>query len=48
MYAVPIRDGKGALIVDWLEIEIIVSETRFQHDAAGKTTYHNSFVTYWP
>jgi hypothetical protein len=34
---VPIRDGKDALIVNWLEIEII--------DAAGKTTYHNSFVT---
>jgi hypothetical protein len=35
--AVPIRDGNDALIVNWLEIEII--------DAAGKTTYRNSFVT---
>ena len=35
--AVPIRDGKDALIVNWLEIEII--------DASGKTTYRNSFVT---
>ena len=34
---VPLRDGKDALIVNWLEIEII--------DAAGKTTYRNSFVT---
>jgi hypothetical protein len=34
---VPIRDGKDALIVNWLEIEIV--------DAAGKTTYRNSFVT---
>ena len=33
----PIRDGKDALIVNWLEIEIV--------DAAGKTTYRNSFVT---
>lgn len=38
--AVPIRDGKDALIVNWLEIEII--------DAAGKTTYRNSFVTDLP
>ena len=34
---VPIRDGKDAMIVNWLDIEII--------DAAGKTTYRNSFVT---
>jgi hypothetical protein len=34
---VPIRDGKNALIVNWLEIEIV--------DAAGKTAYRNSFVT---
>lgn len=34
---VPIRDGKDALFVNWLEIEIV--------DAAGKTTYRNSFVT---
>lgn len=34
---VPIRDGKDALIVNWLEIEIV--------DAAGKTTYRNSFIT---
>ena len=37
---VPIRDGKDALIVNWLEIEII--------DPAGKTTYRNSFVTDLP
>jgi hypothetical protein len=34
---VPIRDGKDALAVNWLEIEIV--------NAAGKTTYKNSFVT---
>ena len=34
---VPIRDGKDALIVNWLEIEIV--------DATGKVTYRNSFVT---
>lgn len=33
----PIRDGKDALAVNWLEIEII--------DAAGKLTYRNSFIT---
>ena len=38
--AVPIRDGKDALIVNWLEIEIV--------DAAGKTTYRNSFITDLP
>jgi hypothetical protein len=43
--AVPLRDGKPALIVNWLEIEIVVSDTRFQHDASGKATYRNSFVT---
>ncbi len=46
--AVPIRDGDDALIVNWLEIEIVVSETRFQHDATGKVTYRNSFVTNLP
>jgi hypothetical protein len=38
--AVPLRDGKGALIVNWLEIEIA--------DASGKVTYRNSFVTDLP
>ena len=37
---VPIRDGKDALGVNWLEIEIV--------NAAGKTTYKNSFVTSLP
>ena len=40
MDGVPIRDGKDAQIVNWLEIEIV--------DAAGKTTYRNSFVTDLP
>ena len=34
---VPLRDGTDAMIVNWLEIEIV--------DASGKTTYRNSFVT---
>jgi len=34
---VPIRDGKDAMLVNWLEIEIL--------DPAGKVTYRNSFVT---
>jgi hypothetical protein len=34
---VPIRDGEDAMLVNWLEIEIV--------DPAGKTTYRNSFVT---
>jgi hypothetical protein len=38
--AVPLRDGKDALIVNWLDIEII--------DATGKVTYRNSFVTDLP
>jgi hypothetical protein len=33
----PLRDGKDALLVNWLEIEIA--------DPAGKVTYRNSFVT---
>ena len=37
---VPIRDGADALLVNWLEIEIV--------DAAGKVTYRNSFVTDLP
>ena len=37
---VPIRDGKDAMIVNWLEIEIV--------DPAGKVTYQNSFVTDLP
>jgi hypothetical protein len=38
--AVPLRDGKDALIVNWLEIEIV--------DPTGKVTYRNSFVTDLP
>ena len=37
---VPIRDGADALIVNWLEIEIV--------DATGKVTYRNSYVTDLP
>ena len=37
---VPIRDGKDALLVNWLEIEIV--------DATDKVTYRNSFVTDLP
>jgi hypothetical protein len=37
---VPLRDGKDALIVNWLEIEIV--------DPTGKVTYRNSFVTDLP
>ena len=37
MEGVPIRDGKDALIVNWLEIEIAKPN--------GKVTYRNSFVT---
>jgi Transposase DDE domain len=40
MEAVPIRDGDDALIVNWLEIEIV--------DPTGKVTYRNSFVTNLP
>jgi len=40
MNAVPLRDGKEALAVNWLEVEIA--------DAAGKATYRNSFVTDLP
>jgi hypothetical protein len=35
--AVPLRDGKDALTVNWLSIEIV--------NPAGKVTYRNSFVT---
>ena len=38
--ALPLRDGKDALKVNWFEIEII--------NPAGKTTYRNSFVTDLP
>jgi len=38
--SVPIRDGKDAMLVNWLEIEIV--------DPAGKTTYRNGFVTDLP
>jgi hypothetical protein len=37
---VPLRDGKDALRVNWLEIEIV--------NAKGETTYRNSFVTDLP
>ena len=37
---VPLRDGRDAMIVNWLQIEIV--------DPAGKTTYRNSFVTDLP
>jgi hypothetical protein len=37
---VPIRDGKDALIVNWLEIEIV--------NSAGKVTHKNSWVTSLP
>jgi len=37
---VPIRDGKDALLVNWLGIEII--------DPAGKVTYRNGFITDLP
>ena len=38
--AVPIRDGKDAILVNWLEMEIV--------NPSGKTTYRNSFVTDLP
>lgn len=38
--AVPIRDGKDAILVNWFELEIV--------DRKGKTTYRNSFVTNIP
>ena len=37
---VPLRDGKDALHVNWLEIEIV--------NASGKVTYRNSFITDLP
>jgi hypothetical protein len=40
MNGVPLRDGKDALAVNWLEIEIA--------DAAGAVTYRNSFITDLP
>lgn len=40
MQGVPLRDGKDALIVNWLEIEIARPN--------GKVTYRNSFVTDLP
>jgi hypothetical protein len=36
----PLRDGKDAMCVNWLQIEIV--------DAAGKLTYRNSFITDLP
>lgn len=38
--AVPLRDSKDALAINWLEIEI--------RDATGKLTYRNSFITDLP
>jgi hypothetical protein len=38
--AVPLRDGKDAMTVNWLDIEIV--------DPAGKVTYRNSFITDLP
>jgi hypothetical protein len=40
MEAVPLRDGKDAMMVNWLEIQIT--------NASGKVTYRNSFVTDLP
>lgn len=40
MNAVPLRDSKDALAVNWLEITI--------ENPAGKTTYRNSFITDLP
>ena len=40
MSGVPIRDGKDALDVNWLEIVI--------RDSNGKITYRNSFITDLP
>ena len=40
MPGLPIRDGKDALDVNWLEITI--------RDSSGKTTYRNSFITDLP
>jgi len=37
MNKVPLRDGKGALLVNWCEIKII--------NASGKVTYQNAFIT---
>jgi hypothetical protein len=37
---VPLRDGRDALMVNWLEIEIC--------NAAGQVTYRNSFITDLP
>ena len=38
--AVPLRGGADAMLVNWLEIEIV--------DATGKVTYRNSFITDLP
>lgn len=40
---VPLRDGKDAMTVNWLEIEIARPPT--SKDSGGKVTYRNSFVT---
>jgi Transposase DDE domain len=40
IHDVPLRDGKDALLVNWLEIEIL--------DAAGKVSFRNSFITDLP
>jgi hypothetical protein len=41
IHDIPLRDGKDALRVNWLEIEIRNRDT-------GKVTYHNSFITDLP
>ena len=43
---VPLRDGKDALHVNWLEIEI--SKPPTSKNPEGKVTYRNSFVTDLP
>jgi len=40
MHDVPLRNGKDALIVNWLEIEIL--------NPAGEVSYRNSFITDLP
>ena len=46
MEGVPLRDGKDALMVNWLEIEI--SKPPSSKAPEGKVTYRNSFVTDLP
>lgn len=37
LHDLPIRDGKDALTVNWIDVEITMPH--------GKTTYHSSFIT---